>query len=78
MDLSISAQSTITQIQIGDLPATLYVRGIGDAYIQFTKNDVEYTANTINGGNVSIAELKKICESIVVPVNTPPTDIYIC
>ncbi|HWQ40608.1 MAG TPA: M56 family metallopeptidase [Desulfosporosinus sp.] len=76
MDPTVSGRSTKTQIQIGDLPATLYVRE-SDAYIQFTKNDVEYTANNIIGGGVSLDELKKICASIVVPVNTPPTDIHI-
>ncbi|HVJ49780.1 M56 family metallopeptidase [Desulfitobacterium sp.] len=74
----VSAQLTKTQIQIDDLPATLTEnKKIGIAYIQFTKNDVEYIANNIPGGGVSLDELKKICESIVVPVNTPPTDIHI-
>lgn len=77
MKPNISDHSTKTQIQIGDLPATLYVREIGDAYIRFTKDGVEYTANNIIGGGISIEELKKICASIVVPVNNPPTDIYI-
>ncbi|ODA42899.1 M56 family metallopeptidase [Desulfosporosinus sp. BG] len=77
MDPNVSDRSTKTQIQIGDLPATLYVRKIGDAHIQFTKDGVEYTANNIIGGGISIDELKKICASIAVPVKNPPTDIYI-
>jgi len=75
---SVSAQSTKTQIQIGDVPATLTVNKTTDfAFIQFTKNDVEYTVSSIPGGGISVDELKKICESIGVPVTTPPTDIYI-
>jgi len=76
--LPVSGQAAKTQIQIGSFPATLTVdEKIGIAYIQFTKNDVMYTANNIPGGGVSTDELKKICESIAVPVNTPPTDIHI-
>jgi hypothetical protein len=80
MHHSVFAQSTKTQIQIGDLPATLQSVDKtmdGNAQIQFTKNDVEYTVSSIPGGGISVEELKKICESIVVPVTTPPTDIYI-
>ncbi|EGW40951.1 M56 family metallopeptidase [Desulfosporosinus sp. OT] len=77
MDPNVSDRSTKTQIQIGDLPAILYVRTIGDAYIQFTKDGVEYTANNIIGGGISIEELKKICASIAVPAKNPPSDIYI-
>ncbi|MDQ7093520.1 M56 family metallopeptidase [Desulfosporosinus sp. PR] len=77
MDPNVSDHSTKTQIQIGDLPATLYVREIGDAFIQFTKDSVEYTANNIIGGGISIEELKKICASIAVPAKNPPTNIYI-
>ena len=74
----VSSQGTKTQIKIGNLAATLTEnKEIGIAYIQFTKNDVEYTANSVPGGGISLDELKKICESIVVPVNTPPTDIHI-
>ncbi|EHQ90626.1 antirepressor regulating drug resistance protein [Desulfosporosinus youngiae DSM 17734] len=74
---NISDYSTKTQIQIGDLPATLYVREIGDAFIRFTKDGVEYTVNNIIGGGISIEELKKICASIAVPAKNPPSDIYI-
>ena len=80
MHHSVFAQSTKTQIHIGDLPATLQSVDKtmdGNAQIQFTKNDVEYTVSSIPGGGISVDELKKICESIVVPVTTPPTDIYI-
>jgi len=74
----VSSQGTKTQIKIGNLAATLTEnKKIGIAYIQFTKNDVEYTANNVPGGGISLDELKKICESIVVPLNTPPTDIHI-
>jgi hypothetical protein len=79
--LSDSAQLTKSQIQIGDLPATLLTFDKdGYAIIQFTKNDVEYTVNNVPevpDGGVSPDELKKICEGIVVPVNTPPADIRI-
>lgn len=75
---SVSAQSIKTQIKIGDFPATQTVdKTIGAAFIQFINNDVEYTVSSIPGGNVSLDELKKISESIVVPVTTPPTDIFI-
>ncbi|WP_052090690.1 M56 family metallopeptidase [Desulfosporosinus sp. HMP52] len=74
---NISNYSTKTQIQIGDLSATLYVREIGDAFIQFTKDGVDYTAHNIIGGGISIEELKKICASIVVPAKNPPSNIYI-
>lgn len=78
MHHSVFAQSTKTQIQIGDLPATQTMdKTIGVAFIQFTKNDVEYTVSSIPGGGISLDELKKISASIVVPVTTPPTDIYI-
>lgn len=75
---TVPVQETKTQIQIGDLPATVTVnKNIDVARIQFTKNNVEYIVSSITGGGVSLDELKKISESIVVPVNTPPTDIYI-
>lgn len=76
-ELSGLGQVTKTQIQIGGLPATLYERKIGDAHILFTKNNVEYIASNVLDGGVSLDELKKICESIAVPVNSPPTDIHI-
>jgi len=43
--------------------------------IQFTKNNVEYTAMNFRA-DLSIDELKKICESLV-PVKAPPSDINI-
>ena len=71
-------QETNTQIQIGDLPATVTVnKNIDAARIQFTKNNVEYIVSSIPGGGVSLDELKKISVSIAVPTDIPPTDIYI-
>lgn len=69
-------QGTKTKIQIGDVPATLYVNENGNC-IQFIKNGIEYTAGNLPDKGISLDELKKICESIVVPVNSPPTNIYI-
>ncbi|KJR45418.1 Regulatory sensor-transducer, BlaR1/MecR1 family [Desulfosporosinus sp. I2] len=71
-----AAQAPKTQIQIGDVPATLYVSESVD-YIQFIKNGIEYTAGSRHDGGISLDELKKICESIVVPVNSPPTNFFI-
>ncbi|MHB8126131.1 MAG: M56 family metallopeptidase [Desulfitobacteriaceae bacterium] len=69
---------TKTQIQIGDLPATVTVnKSVDTAKIEFTRNNVEYIVSSIPGGGVSVDELQKICASIVIPVNTPPTDIHI-
>jgi len=71
-------QETNTQIQIGDLSATVTVnKNIDAARIQFTKNNVEYIVSSIPGGGVSLDELKKISVSIAVPTDIPPTDIYI-
>ena len=67
-------QGTKTKIQIGDVPATLYVYKNGNC-IQFIKNGIEYTVGNLPDKGISLDELKKICESIVVPVNSPPTNI---
>jgi hypothetical protein len=75
---TIAVQETKTQIQIGDLPATVTVDKRADiTRIQFTKNNVEYIVSSIPGGGVSLDELKKISASISVPADIPPTDIYI-
>jgi len=75
---TVSDQETKTQIQIGDLPATVTVnKNIDAARIQFTKNNVEYIVSSIPGGGISLDKLKKISESITVSADTPPTDIYI-
>ncbi len=68
-------QGTKTKIQIGDVPATLYVNENGNNCIQFIKNGIEYTVGNLPDKGISLDELKKICESIVVPVNSPPTSI---
>lgn len=73
-----SDQATKTQIQIGDLPATLTVdKTVDAAYIQFIKDNVEYIVASIPGGGISQDELKKISASITIPTDDPPTDIYI-
>ncbi|MDO0823887.1 M56 family metallopeptidase [Desulfosporosinus nitroreducens] len=69
-------QGTKTQIQIGNVPAVLYESEYASA-IQFIKNGIEYTAGTRHDGGISLDDLKKICESIGVPVNNPPVNFYI-
>ncbi|EGW37006.1 M56 family metallopeptidase [Desulfosporosinus sp. OT] len=69
-------QAPKTQIQIGDVPATLYESKYASA-IQFIKDDIEYTVGARYDGGISLDDLKKICESIVVSVNSPPTNFYI-
>jgi beta-lactamase regulating signal transducer with metallopeptidase domain len=71
-----TAQSNRTQIQIGDLSAIVTEDKLVGNSIQFTKNDVEYTVMNTRA-DISIDELKKIFESLVVPVKTPPSDINI-
>ncbi|WP_088189333.1 M56 family metallopeptidase [Desulfosporosinus sp. FKA] len=71
-------QGTKTQIKIGDVPATLYESENANANaIQFIKNGIEYTAGTRHAGGISLDELKKICESLAVPANSPPSNFYI-
>lgn len=71
-------QETKTQIQIGDLPATLTVdKTVDAAHIQFTKDNVEYIVSSVPGGGVSQDELKRISTSITNPADSSPTDIYI-
>ncbi|MGC7871071.1 M56 family metallopeptidase [Desulfosporosinus sp. SYSU MS00001] len=71
-------QGTKTQIKIGDVPATLYESENANANaIQFIKNGIEYTAGTRHDGGISLDDLKKICESLAVPVNSPPSNFYI-
>lgn len=71
-------QGTKTQIKIGDVSATLYESEIAKVNaIQFIKNGVEYTAATRYVGGISLDDLKKVCASIVVPVNNPPANFYI-
>ncbi|SHH36731.1 M56 family metallopeptidase [Desulfosporosinus lacus] len=75
-----NTESPKTQIQIGDFLATASeekIDKISSNRIKFTKNNVEYTVMNNGGAAVSIDELKKICESLVVPVKTPPTDTFI-
>ncbi|MCO1603089.1 hypothetical protein [Desulfosporosinus nitroreducens] len=69
-------QGTKTQIKIGDVPATLHESEIAKVNaIQFIKNGIEYTAGTRYDGGISLDDLKKICASIVVPVNNPPAKL---
>ncbi|MGC7872664.1 M56 family metallopeptidase [Desulfosporosinus sp. SYSU MS00001] len=69
-----SPQSTKTQIQIGGVSAKVIEDETVPDSIQFTKNNVVVTLMNMKT-NLSINELKKICESLV-PVSTPPTNIY--
>ncbi|MDR3587260.1 MAG: hypothetical protein P4L59_18390 [Desulfosporosinus sp.] len=50
---------------------------IGNEVIKFTTNNVQYTVSSIPGGGASLDELKKICTSIAVPADIPPTEIFI-
>lgn len=71
-------QGTKTEIKIGDVSATLYESEIAKVNaIQFIKNGIEYTAGTRYDEGISLDDLKKICASIVVPVNNPPANVYI-
>jgi len=45
-------QGTKTKIQIGDVPATLYVNENGNC-IQFIKNGIEYTAGNLPDKGIS-------------------------
>jgi beta-lactamase regulating signal transducer with metallopeptidase domain len=77
LHLANSGGLTKAQIQLGDLPATLALDKEGYGKIQFTKNNVEIMIGNIPGGGISLEELKKIGESIAVPLNTPPSSIEI-
>lgn len=75
----VTEPATKTPIQIGNVQAMMEKHN-GGGSIQFTKNDVEYYVSS--PGNITLGvsldvELKKICESITVPLDTPPTEINI-
>ncbi|WP_425804543.1 M56 family metallopeptidase [Desulfitobacterium sp. Sab5] len=77
---SSDVKETKTQIQIGDLPATLTVteyKNFHSSSIQFTKDNVEYIVYSNPGGEISLDELKKIAVSINISADTSLTDISI-